>query len=198
MDAGSWDDRYAKAKLVWSAEPNQFFAEEVAPLTPEKALDLGTGEGRNAIWLAEQGWNVTALDFSSVAIEKARAIAQKRGVVVEWVVADLVAFEPEPASFDLVAVVYIHLPASERSTVVRRAASAVATGGSLLVIGHDSTNLPNGVGGPQNPDVLFTPDDIVADIGDLRLVRAERMHRIVAGPDGDAVAIDAVIMATRA
>jgi SAM-dependent methyltransferase len=178
MDAHSWDQRYASSDMVWSAEPNQFFAAEAATLPPGRALDLGTGEGRNAMWLAAQGWDVTAVDFSAVAIEKARTIAEKRGAHVTWIVDDLATYMPEASGFDLVALVYIHLPRAERRLVVERAAAAVAPNGTLLVIGHDSSNLTNGFGGPHDPDVLFTSEDIVADIGGiLQIVRAERVQR---------------------
>jgi SAM-dependent methyltransferase len=109
MDAQSWDKRYADAELVWSADPNQFFAAEVADLPTGRGLDLGTGEGRNAMWLANQGWEVTAVDFSAVAIDKARAIAESRGLSVTWVVADMSDYIPDAGSFDLVALVYLHL-----------------------------------------------------------------------------------------
>ena len=132
MDAGSWSDRYAATELVWSAQPNQFFAAEVATLPSGKALDLGTGEGRNAISLAEQGWDVTAVDFSSVAIGKAKAIAEKRGAHVTWMVADLMTYVPPPGAFDLVALMYVHVPAVQRRLVIERAVPAVAPGGSLL------------------------------------------------------------------
>src|SRR3954453_18258953 len=104
MDADGWNARYAEQELVWSAGPNRFLVSEVADLPPGRALDLACGEGRNAIWLAEQGWQVTGVDFPAVAIEKARAIAAKRGVDVEFRVADLLAFEPPEQAYDLVLV----------------------------------------------------------------------------------------------
>lgn len=197
MDAQSWDNRYAESDLVWSAGPNQFFAAELADLPAGKALDLGTGEGRNAMWLAKQGWEVTAVDFSAVAIDKARGIAESRGLSVTWVVADMSEYIPDARSFDLVALVYIHLQPAEHHHVLRGAAAALAPGGTLLVIGHDRTNIAEGVGGPQDPSVLFTPEEVVADLEDLELVRAERVYRTVATSSGDQVAIDALIRATR-
>jgi 2-polyprenyl-3-methyl-5-hydroxy-6-metoxy-1,4-benzoquinol methylase len=197
MDAQSWDKRYADAELVWSADPNQFFAAEVADLPPGRALDLGTGEGRNAMWLANQGWEVTAVDFSAVAIDKARAIAESRDLSVNWVVADMSDYIPDAGSFDLVALVYIHLQPAVHHHVLRGAAAALAPGGTLLVIGHDRTNIAEGVGGPQDPSVLFTPEEVVADLKSLEVVRAERVYRTVATSSGDQVAIDALIRATR-
>src|SRR4051812_39588024 len=141
MDATAWNARYAEKELVWSAGPNRFLVSEVADLPPGRALDLACGEGRNAIWLAEQGWQVTAVDFAEVAIEKARVIAAKRGVDVDLRVADLLAFEPPEQAFDLVIVFYLQLVADELRPIVERAGRAVAPGGTFLLVGHDSLNL---------------------------------------------------------
>ena len=108
-----WNARYAQKELVWTAEPNRLFAAEVGGLAPGRALDLACGEGRNAVWLAERGWQVTGVDFSDVALAKAAELAASRGVEVEWVVADVLDYEPEPRAFDLVAVLYLQLPREE-------------------------------------------------------------------------------------
>jgi len=195
MKAEAWNARYAQKELVWSAGPNRFLVAEVADLPPGRALDLACGEGRNAIWLAEQGWQVTGVDFADVAIEKARAIAAKRGVDVDFRVADLLAFEPPEQAFDLVIVFYLQLVAGELGPVLERAARAVAPGGTFLLVGHDSRNLTDGHGGPQDPRVLFRPEDVVAAIGDLEVERAEPVERPVEAEG--AVAIDALVRARR-
>jgi len=200
MDRDAWNARYADAELVWSAEPNRFLVQEVAGLTPGRALDLGAGEGRNAIWLAERGWRVTAVDFSGVGLQKARGLAEARGVEVNWVEADLRSYSPARDAFDLVALIYIHLPDEERRAVVRRAADAVAAGGTLLVIGHDRSNLREGYGGPQDPTILFSPDDIIDDLAGiegLRVVRADLVVRPVMTDDGERSATDALVRAER-
>ncbi|HEX5569456.1 MAG TPA: class I SAM-dependent methyltransferase [Streptomyces sp.] len=200
MDSGAWDERYRAAELVWGAEPNRWVVRETEGLPPGRALDLAAGEGRNALWLAARGWRVTAVDFSAVALERGRRLAAGQPAPVrdrlDWVLADLSDHRPEPGAFDLVVVVYLHLPAAERRTVLRRAADATAPGGTLLVVGHDTTNLTEGTGGPQDPGVLFTPGDVVGDLTDaeLRVLRAERVHRPVAGPAGEpARAVDALV-----
>ncbi len=195
MDSHSWNERYSKAELVWSAEPNQHFSAQVADLAPGRALDLGTGEGRNAIWLAERGWEVTGVDFSAVAIRKARALAESRSCSVTWVEEDLLSYRPEPGAYDLVGFIYIHLPADLRRQVLSEAVSGLAPRGRLVVVGHDSSNLTAGYGGPQDPSILFTPDDVVADLAGLQVVRAERVARRVATADGDRDAIDALVVA---
>lgn len=194
MDRAEWDARYASQDLVWTAQANRFVVAELADLPPGRALDLGAGEGRNAVWLAERGWRVTAVDFSAVAVDKGRRLAGSRQVDVDWLVADVRDYRPPAGSFDAVLVAYLQLPAREVAEVLGRAAAAVAPGGTLLVVGHDRANLTDGVGGPQDPDRLYTPEEVVAALDGLRVVRADRARRPV--PDqGDA--IDTVVRAVR-
>jgi len=193
MDRDVWNTRYAERDLIWSAEPNRFLVAEVSDLPPGRAIDIGAGEGRNALWLAEQGWEVTAVDFSNVAIDKGRRIAEHRGLDLDWVVADLRDYVPPERSFDLVIEFYIQLASPLREEIWRRAAAAVAPGGTLLVVGHDLANLEHGYGGPQNPIALFTPDDVVETIDGLDVVKADRVDRPVDGH----VAIDNLVRAVR-
>ena len=183
MDARAWDERYAAAELVWSVEPNQFVARECAGLPPGRALDLAAGEGRNAIWLARRGWSVTAVDFSGVALEKGRRLAG--GVDVDWVVADATAWRPS-GSYDLAVVAYLQLEAAGRRAAVRTAYDALAPGGTFLLVAHDTANLVEGTGGPQDPSVLMTADDVLADLEgrEPEIIRAERVTRAVTLPDG--------------
>ncbi|MDR3084227.1 MAG: class I SAM-dependent methyltransferase [Streptomyces sp.] len=207
-DSRAWDERYAARDLVWGAEPNRWVVRETADLQPGRALDLAAGEGRNALWLASRGWRVTAVDFSGAALDRGRQLAAAQPAEVAdrltWVRADVRTHQPDPGAFDLVVVAYLHLPADQRRTALRHAAQALAPSGTLLVVGHDTTNLTAGVGGPQDPRVLFTPDDVLADLGPgqgagLEPVRAERVRRPVAqGPDkGTADAIDALVRLRR-
>ncbi|HZU73830.1 MAG TPA: class I SAM-dependent methyltransferase [Acidimicrobiales bacterium] len=197
MDHAAWDERYRSRDFVWGVEPNRFLAEEAIALPPGRALDLACGEGRNALWLAEQGWTVTGVDFSGVAVDRARSLASERGLGVEWVVADVVEWEPPPEAFDLAIILYLHLPPDRRRAVIGRARSGLAPGGTLLVVGHDSTNITDGYGGPQDPAVLYGPDDLVADLGGLAIERAERVTRQVSADGGDRTAIDVLVRARR-
>ena len=181
MDAGAWDARYGAADQVWSTDPNQFVAAELADLPPGTAVDVACGEGRNAIWLAGRGWTVTGVDFSQVAVDRARTIAGDRAVT--WVVGDALSVElPE---VDLALLAYLQLPGQERRTAVRRAFAALRPGGTLLVVAHDSTNLTDGTGGPQDPAVLYTAEDVLSDLeGEpFTVVRAERVARTVTKDD---------------
>jgi 2-polyprenyl-3-methyl-5-hydroxy-6-metoxy-1,4-benzoquinol methylase len=190
-----WDERYAQPGLVWSAEPNRFLVAEVAGLQPGRALDLACGEGRNSVWLAERGWKVTAVDFSEVAIGKARERAAREGQEVELVCADLVEYEPPAEAYDLVLLLYLHVPAAERRTILSHAAAALRPGGTFLLLGHDLTNQADGVGGPRDTSILYTPADIVVELPELRIEKAERVLRDVEGEDRPA--IDALVRAHR-
>ena len=184
MDAEAWDQRYAASELVWSREPNQFVAAELADLAPGTAVDLAAGEGRNAIWLASRGWSATAVDFSQVALDKGARLAAEAGVDVTWVCADATTWRP-PAPVDLVVVAYLQVPADDRRRAVRGAVGMLAPGGTLLLVAHDSTNLTEGTGGPQDPSVLMTAEDVVDDLSglDVEVVRAERVAREVTSAD---------------
>ncbi|SCF04467.1 Methyltransferase domain-containing protein [Micromonospora viridifaciens] len=199
MDSSAWDARYADTPdLVWGVEPNRFVVESVEGLTPGSALDLAAGEGRNAVWLAERGWRVTAVDFSPVAVERGRELAARRGVPVEWRVADVTAYRSVPGSYDLVLISYLHLPAADLAGVLASARRALRPGGALVVVGHDLANLTGGVGGPQDPKILLTPEAVVDGLAGLRIRRAETARRPVPTTDGGSVdALDTVVVATR-
>jgi SAM-dependent methyltransferase len=191
-----WNRRYASADPHSTPVPNRFLVAEVSDLPPGRALDLACGAGRNAVWLAERGWRVTAVDFSDAGLSMARELAEARGTTVEWIEADVLTWTPANA-YDLVCVLYLQVPADERRTVLRLAADAVRQGGTLLVIGHDLLNLTEGSGGPTQPDVLFTPDDIVGEIDGLRVEKAERVRRPVDDDGTTRDAIDALVRARR-
>jgi SAM-dependent methyltransferase len=177
VDARAWDERYAAADLVWSRGPNQFVAAELAELPPGDALDLACGEGRNALWLASRGWRVTAVDFSPVAVQRGRDRAGD--LPVDWLVDDVLTVELP--TVDLVLLAYLQLSAEERRLAVRRGFGALRRRGTFLLVAHDSSNLVEGTGGPQDPDVLYTADDVLADLAGHgpEVVRAGRVAREV-------------------
>ena len=197
MDPQAWDERHADPERSYSRGPSAELVAEMATLEPGSALDLACGQGRHAVWLAGHGWQVTAVDFSRVALDKARALAEEAGVTVEWVAADLVDYTPAPAAYDLVVISYLHLPARERRRILAEAERALAPGGTLLLVGLDRANHEHGYGGPSNPAVLYDREDVVADLQTLCVERADTLTRPVETEDGDRVALDLLVRARR-
>jgi SAM-dependent methyltransferase len=192
MDSSTWDQRYEGSDLVWSAEPNIFLPPLVEGVAPGSALDVACGEGRNAIWLARQGWDVTAFDFSAVGIDKAREHAGDTHL--EWIVADATSFEPTKR-FDLVVIFYLHLPAVPFTQAFTHAVNALGAGGTLFAVGHSLANIEDGVGGPPYPEILWTVDGITPLLDGLSTIELEERERYVESVD--ATAIDVVVWATR-
>jgi SAM-dependent methyltransferase len=199
VSSQQWDERYSTDELVWTSTPNQFLVAEAAGLPTGRAVDLACGEGRNAIWLAEQGWEVTGVDFSPVGLAKAKRFADRSGVEVTWVESAVEDWTPPPGGFDLVAMIYLQLPQPARSAALASAALAVAPGGTLLVVAHDADNLTRGFGGPPIPDLLYRVSDVTeaaVDAG-MTIERAEQAIRVVDTDDGPKEAIDTVVRAKR-
>jgi len=197
MTAETWDERYRDSDLVWSSGPNQFVEAELADLPPGRALDLGAGEGRNAIWLARRGWQVTAVDFSQAGLDKGRTLAGD--LPVAWVCADATTWSGD-GSYDVCVLAYLQLAGEERRAAVRHAFASVRVGGMLLLVAHDATNLTEGVGGPQDPEVLMTAEEVLGDLDGERfdVERAERVVREVPQPDGSTrTAYDALVRVVR-
>nr|WP_244994096.1 MFS transporter [Actinomadura coerulea] len=183
-----WDSRYAEHHHMWSGEPNAVLVQEAAGLEPGTALDLGCGEGADAVWLARRGWRVTAVDISGVALERAAGHAEEAGVAdrVDWQRRDLAASFPE-GSYDLVSAQFLHSPADmPREEVLRAAAAAVAPGGTLLVVGHAGPP-------PWDPDAhpgvhLPTPGEVLESLAlpeaDWEVLRSDEHERVQTAPDG--------------
>ena len=148
------------------------------------ALDLACGEGRNSIWLANQGWSVTGVDISSVGIEKGKKLAGDTSVT--WVVADITAYEPR-RQFDLVIIVYVHLDPAGMRSLFNNASDALAPGGTLIAVGHALRNLEEGVGGPPYPGILWTEEKIAPLVGDLNVISLGEVLRPVEDSDVDAI-----------
>lgn len=204
MDATAWDERYAAAELVWSKTPNQFVAELVGPLTPGRALDVAAGEGRNAIWLVERGWTVVATDYSRVAVERMRQIADARlgdkASALTAHVADATQGAPEgEAAYDLVLFSYLQLPEDDWLAALRSGIAATAPRGRVVIVVHALRNLTEGHGGPSDPAVLRDPDDIMAAVAGLpvEVESAELRTRVVVTEDGERAALDTVAVLRR-
>lgn len=198
MDAGDWDLRWTDKLLHAHGEPSTVVLEVLEELEPGRALDLACGNGRHALWLAERGWRVTGVDFSTEALRQARERASKLGLDVEWIEVDLASYEPPAEAFDLVLIAYLHVPARERRPILANAEAAVARKGTFVLAGHDLTNIGTGAPGPTSPALLYTPEDIVPELPALDVTRAEQVRRPVELEDGSRVeAVDALVVARR-
>jgi SAM-dependent methyltransferase len=187
-----WDERYEGSELMWSVEPNVFLPPLVEGVAPGTALDVACGEGRNAIWLARQGWDVTAFDFSAVGIDKAATLAGDADV--KWIVADATEFEPTK-KFNIVVMFYLHLPIAPFTQAFAHAVDSLAPGGTLFAVGHALSNIDHGVGGPPYPEILWTIDGITPLLTGLDVIELEERERWVDA--ADATAIDLVVWATK-
>jgi SAM-dependent methyltransferase len=198
-----WDERHRSAPQVWSGDPNPQLVAEVAARPPGRALDVGCGEGADAIWLARRGWMVVAADISGVALERGARHARDTDPVtsarIEWRQVDLLANPPGPGSFDLVSAQFMQLPPEPRTRLFTALAASVRAGGTLLVVGHHPSDLATGVARPPMPEVFYAPEEIVALLDDSWVVEvSDARPRPATTPDGTEVTVhDTVLVATR-
>jgi SAM-dependent methyltransferase len=202
-----WDDRYRSSQRIWSGKPNAHLVARAEGLTAGTALDAGSGEGADAIWLAQQGWQVTAVDISEVALERAAAIAATLGADVaariSWLHADLTSWDPGRARYDLVSAQYMHLPKPLRTELFGRLAAAVTEGGTLLIVAHHPSDLETTVPRPPMPERFYTADEIVAEVlnhgnqAEWDIVASVAEPRAVTDPEGRAVTVHDTVLAAR-
>jgi len=190
-----WDRRYRAADRLWTPEPNALLAEFAAGLAPGRALDLGAGEGRNAVWLAKSGWRVTALDVSAVALARATERAVEEGVELDWIQTDWREYRPGPSSFDLAIISFMHPEPDERASMFGLASGALVPGGQLFVVGVDLAE--HGRRGPGDPDRLYTPERLREALSGLDVLRCESVAYEVAGKEGPRPVLDVVAIARR-
>lgn len=204
MDQAFWDERYRSASSVWSGQPNPHLVTEAADLAPGTALDVGCGEGADAIWLASRGWKVTAVDLSPVALERAAARAAEAGGDVarriDWLRVDLTSWVPATASYDLVSAQFVHLPEDQHRALHHWLAKSVSSGGTLLIVGHDPADLQTSAARPPLPELFFTASDLAAalDPQEWEIVVSETRARPSLDPEGRAITVhDAVLRGQR-
>lgn len=210
FDETFWDERYSGSGAVWSGNPNPQLVAEAAGLAPGRALDVGCGEGADSLWLAERGWQVSAVDISNVALQKAAHHASAKAAsgtavpalpgTIAWDHHDLLAWTPPAASFDLVTAQFMHLPKVDRDPLYARLAAAVATGGSLLIVGHAASDIHAGARRPDVQDLFFTAADIAGALDEnmWRIEASESRPRSAEDSDGHPITIhDEVLRAVR-
>jgi SAM-dependent methyltransferase len=198
-----WDERYLSADMIWSGNANPHLVATATDLVPATALDVGSGEGADAIWLASRGWHVTGIDVSDVALDRAAKRAGEAGEQIAeritWQQADVLSWDPAPARFDLVSAQFMHLPRPALVALHQRLAAAVRPGGTLLIVGHHPSDLATSMGHPDRVHLLFTAEQVAAglDPGDWHIVVASPERQAI-DPDGQPVTIrDAVMRAVR-
>src|SRR3954447_408204 len=195
---------YRATDALWSGRPNTQLGAEAADLPAGTALDVGCGEGADAVWLARRGWQVVAVDFAATALERGAAAAAAAGKEVAarivWVRADVTRWTPEPAAFGLVSAQFMHLPPDERRELFARRAAAVRPGGTLLVVGHDVSDIAAGAHRPPEPERFFTAQEVAAalDPDAWDVLVAEGRPRPAAVHEGHDIDVhDAVVRARR-
>ncbi|QYJ02460.1 methyltransferase domain-containing protein [Nocardioides panacisoli] len=166
-----WDAKYEASQRVWSGNPNQRLVEQARDLAPGRALDVGCGEGADAIWLAGRGWDVTAVDVSTVALDRTAEHAIEADVDddIDVGVYDAMAGRPKlrRERYDLVTVHFLHVPREDFDDVYRRIAAAVAPGGRLLVVAHHPADVESGVRPSHGPGLLFPPERVLQAVRDV-------------------------------
>jgi SAM-dependent methyltransferase len=177
QDPLRWDRRYAAETYAFGTEPNDFLV-EVAPLIPAgRVLCLAEGEGRNAVWLAGQGHEVTAVDASTVGIAKAQALARARGVEIVTVAADLSDYTIEPGFWAGIVAIFAHLPPALRRAVHRGAAAGLVPGGVFVLEAFAPAQMAYGTGGPSQLELLYQLGDLRDDLASLEIVIGRELER---------------------
>lgn len=197
FDQAFWDQMYRNRKAAWDGDPNPLLADTAEGLTPGTALDVGCGEGADALWLARRGWRVTATDLSEVALDRARTADTDHHVT--WLHADLLTWEPPAETFDLVSAHFLHVPPAARPTFFSRLAQAVRPNGLLLFVAHHPSDLENQSGRPAIPDLYFTAEEVAALLVPDRweLVVSGTQPREVTTHDGRALTIHDMVLKAR-
>ncbi len=198
-----WDDRYQAAEQLFSGRPNSQLVEQTAGLRPRLALDAGSGEGADTIWLARHGWTVTAVDVSAVALQRAAAaaaaVSEQAAARISWQREDLRSWAPEPERFDLVTAQFMYLPPGELDDLHRRLAAAVRPGGTLLLVGHHPDDWHANVGRQGPKDMLWSAPELAAslDPAQWEIVVATAIPRPATDLDGHPAHVQDTVLRAR-
>ena len=174
-----WDTRYNTEEYVFGKRPNRFLIDCTAGLTPGKVLCLGEGEGRNAVYLASIGWEVTAVDISPYGIKKAQLLARQRGVKITTLTADLNDYSIEPNAWDLIITFFVHIPAVERARMHRKVITGLRPGGMYVLEGYSPEMVRFGDRGPKEVPQRYHPEVIRAELEGLELRTVREVDRLL-------------------
>lgn len=164
-----WNERFSKEEYVYGKEPNRFFKEEIDKLNPGRLILFGEGEGRNGVYAAKLGWEVDAVDWSNAAKEKAEKLAADNNVKINYTIADLSDYTPKENYYDAVALIFLHLDPSLRKYIHKKAVDSLKSGGVVILESYSKEQLSNSSGGPKNPDLLHSLEEIFSDFADLEI-----------------------------
>lgn len=198
MDENFWNDRYSSCTQLFSGKPNGTLVAEVTDLPPGRALDVGCGEGADALWLARRGWHVTAVDISNVALQRASEAGADVANRVTWTCTDLLTVPPTASAFDLVSIHFFPLPRQPDHMALRGLLDAVAPGGSLLFTSHDLAEVTPRPEIGFDPGNYYQPDDILKILDNNWTVRVNEFRpRTTPPPAGTHHTRDAVLRVER-
>ncbi|MDP2365385.1 MAG: class I SAM-dependent methyltransferase [Ignavibacteria bacterium] len=173
MNKDFWNNRYTEKEFAYGTEPNEFFKEQIEKLKSGRALFLGEGEGRNAVYAAKLGWQVDAVDFSSSARDKALKLAEENNVKINYEVCDLNDYKYKENHYDLVVMIFVHLPIEVRKILFRNAVRSLNQNGKMIIEVFSKEQIKNSSGGPQSIELLYSENDILSLVKDLRIETME-------------------------
>jgi SAM-dependent methyltransferase len=169
-----WNERYSSIEFIYGTEPNIFFKDELDKLKTGNVLLLGEGEGRNAVYAAAKGWNVDAVDFSTIAKDKALKLAEENSVSMNYEIADLSEYKPKSIYYNSAAIIFLHLNPIIRGTVHSRVVDSLKPGGTLILEVYEKEQLGNDSGGPQNIDMLYSKEELEEDFAKMNIMVLEK------------------------
>lgn len=170
-----WDERFASPEYIYGEKPNEFFKAELSKIQPGELLLPAEGEGRNAVYAASLGWSVTAVDYSREGMRKALQLAKKNGVGINYIISDLSAYFVDGPKFDAIGLVFAHFPSTIRTSLHRRLAASLRTGGTVILEAFSKEQINNDTGGPRSIDLLYSLDEIKEDFKDFSFLFAEEL-----------------------
>ncbi len=174
-----WDERYSSQDYAYGKEPNTFLAQHYKKISGKKVLCLAEGEGRNAVFLASQGYEVTAVDLSAVGLKKAQQLAAEKQVTLTCIQADLCTFQLDDTQWDGIVSIFCHLPKGARTRLHQQVAGALKRGGVFLLEAYSPRQVGFGTGGPQDTDMLVSIEDLTNELSGLELEHLQELEREV-------------------